>query len=494
MKKNDVLTFFYNSIRDNRHIEPYLYHLLTSVKGNERANLHLLSVLYRLIGYTRDIIYGKGERRLSYMQVYMWYLFYPDLCLSSLQWFFYGKINLKTRKEGHPWGSWKDVKYLCQYVYEKSGNMYHPIILSTISLLVMQLRYDVISDAPSLAAKWVPREGKRFGWVNAIIAQAAYPKITKGGSEKSYRKAKMLLRKTVSTINRKLKTVQIDMCNGNWEDIEFKKVTSLTMQNNHASFEKNAPKKMNQYINQVKQCTSTINAARCTLYGLVRAALHSNSEIVEIQWKEYIRKIHSMNYIPIVNVSSVMEHNSSHDLYVAIGLGIIVSEKNKGVFKDRLMVFSGEAYWLNLHGLTFAEKVKLAYSKMGGLENVYGPFKKIVEAFMHLNYSQDEVEKLNILLVSSRIDYDKIRHIFQEASFRDIPKIAFWNLWDCSRMPCESENKNVVFLSGQNPIALNILSNNGKTKYEKTPWNQLLKLVDNDRYECLDIYIRKKFS
>ena len=106
MKKNDVLTFFYNSIRDNRHIEPYLYHLLTSVKGNERANLHLLSVLYRLIGYTRDIIYGKGERRLSYMQVYMWYLFYPDLCLSSLQWFFYGKINLKTRKEGHSWGSW----------------------------------------------------------------------------------------------------------------------------------------------------------------------------------------------------------------------------------------------------------------------------------------------------------------------------------------------------------------------------------------------------
>ena len=113
---------------------------------------------------------------------------------------------------------------------------------------------------------------------------------------------------------------------------------------------------------------------------------------------------------------------------------------------------------------------------------------------MHLNYSQDEVEKLNILLVSSRIEYDKIRRIFQEASFRDIPKIAFWNLWDCSRMPCESENKNVVFLSGQNPIALNILSNNGKKKYKKTPWNQLLKLVDNDRYECLDIYIRKKFS
>ena len=43
-----------------------------------------LSLLYRMIGQTRDIIDGKGEYELSYMMIYTWYDFYPELSKFAL--------------------------------------------------------------------------------------------------------------------------------------------------------------------------------------------------------------------------------------------------------------------------------------------------------------------------------------------------------------------------------------------------------------------------
>ena len=37
-----------------------------------------LSILYRMIGQTRDIIDGKGEYNLTYMMIHTWYDFYPE--------------------------------------------------------------------------------------------------------------------------------------------------------------------------------------------------------------------------------------------------------------------------------------------------------------------------------------------------------------------------------------------------------------------------------
>ena len=45
----------------------------------EEKNLALgyLSILYKMIGHTRDIIDGKGEYNLTYMMICTWYEFYP---------------------------------------------------------------------------------------------------------------------------------------------------------------------------------------------------------------------------------------------------------------------------------------------------------------------------------------------------------------------------------------------------------------------------------
>ena len=161
MEKKAICEFFYNCNRGNMNAERRLYFMLLAAKKIERQHLATLSVLYRLIAQTRDIVNGKGERELAYMQIYIWWHFYPELAIHAFIHFFYGL--------SHPWGSWKDIKYFCEYVYKKTGYPYHPLILEACNILICQLKYDETSDYPSLAAKWCPREKKKYGWLYNII-------------------------------------------------------------------------------------------------------------------------------------------------------------------------------------------------------------------------------------------------------------------------------------------------------------------------------------
>ena len=67
-----------------------------------------LSLLYKLIGHTRDIIDGKGEYTLTYMMIHTWYEFYPTLAFFALKCL----VDLDDPKL-HQYGSWKDLKYFC---------------------------------------------------------------------------------------------------------------------------------------------------------------------------------------------------------------------------------------------------------------------------------------------------------------------------------------------------------------------------------------------
>ena len=74
-----------------------------------------MNYLYKLIAQTRDIIKGKGEYNLSYMLLSEWLLlgdeYIPDI---------YKVLDLFVDIENeHPYGSWKDLKYFCHYIFVK---------------------------------------------------------------------------------------------------------------------------------------------------------------------------------------------------------------------------------------------------------------------------------------------------------------------------------------------------------------------------------------
>ena len=455
------------------YLERKLYNMLCGSFLAERKHLSELAVLYGLIGQTRDIIGGKGERDLAYMQIYIWWHFYPDLALYAFYHFFYG--------DEHPWGSWKDINYFCLYVYRKTGNQCHPLILEACKILIAQLKFDETIDFPSLAAKWCPREKKKFGWLYNIIAFLYYPRKTPH-TENSFTWSKMTLRKTIAAINRRLKTVEINMCENKLEDIEFENMPSIALTRYSRSFEKKAPKKTHQYREALLEGEMSINGRRSHIYDLIRMAL-KGSDLIEAQWEEYSRQILPLNCIPIVDLSSEL---GGEELYVAIGLAIIASEKHRGDFKDRVMIFGGKPEWVTLDGLTLKAKIEKLLKKGGGEANVYKPLAFISKIIKLLNMDRREVERLQLLIVTKNIDYPSIRSLFT-----DMPKIVFWNMGR-GRVPCHVAQDRVMILSGSNPILLNTLRGNNRTIGKITPWSRLTKMVE--RYEILDKKIRDYFS
>jgi hypothetical protein len=212
----------------------------------------LLVTLYKIIGKTRDINGGKGEYTLSYMMILVWHKHYPELALSALQFFVMDPYDIDSSLDSHePYGSWKDMKYLCKYILDSGGNMQHPLITSCIQGINYTLRLDdkaycAPPDEESkknltLASKWIPREGStKFGFLYDALATNYFPQYMASVNyvseanraltrKKALDKCRAHYRLLCSKLNRHLDTVQIKQTTKNWASINHAKTTSITL-------------------------------------------------------------------------------------------------------------------------------------------------------------------------------------------------------------------------------------------------------------------------
>ena len=80
------------------------------LKNRERQFKDQFTMMYKLIAQTRDIVNGKGEQQLAYMQVFNFYnCGYEALAFKAFE-------KMVFIDNSHPYGSWKDVKYMCKYI------------------------------------------------------------------------------------------------------------------------------------------------------------------------------------------------------------------------------------------------------------------------------------------------------------------------------------------------------------------------------------------
>ena len=259
----------------------------------------LLTQLYRMIGQTRDVEGGKGEYTLAYMMIYEWSKFNMELAKFALKCFVKiegESVSEEVRPYGQevadirPYGSWKDIKYMCDYVKTKLGSdqdaVQHPLVQYAIELVTEQLRLDeamygevVMLLVPpqkhqnlSLLTKWIPREGDRtgrFAWLYPALSAAYFPHYIESAKaclanpktdqmkratvlERAQNKCNTQYRMLIAKLNRHLDTVQIKMCGKRWAEIDHHKTTSITMQRGRKAFMNLPNKKKTQEQDQVQ--------------------------------------------------------------------------------------------------------------------------------------------------------------------------------------------------------------------------------------------------
>jgi len=257
--KNDAAFSYinYSKVREQyRELLKMLYLEKENPQMKCRAKWHI-TMLYRLLGYTRDISEGCGERELAYMQIFELARVDAAAAIHAL------KTIVSSKLEKSPMGSWKDIKGFVAYM-RRSMNMrderdmaaYLDLTKYAVNIVNERLAKDVLafykddndseingnkddndSDQVSFVSKWIPRENKskKYGNFYERLACDYYkdwlPKDRNANPvsyEKAIVKCKIHYRKLVSLLNQYLETPQIKMCRQQWSDIAFSKTTRLT--------------------------------------------------------------------------------------------------------------------------------------------------------------------------------------------------------------------------------------------------------------------------
>jgi hypothetical protein len=490
-----------------------------------------MSVMYRMVGHTRDIIDGKGEYELSYMLLFVWCKYYPELAKFAFRHFL---LSPEDNPDFHPYGSWKDVKYMAKYLDKNQDYGNNSILLSYgIKLMNEQLKNDENASNPSLVAKWIPREKSSFSKLYCNLATTYFSQYIQSAKtpdtrRKAILKAKTDYRKLISKINKQLDTVQIKQCSGSWASIDPTKQTSITMQKQKKAFlnltktgkersqqedRKICAQNFTEYARKASKGEVTIKGKRVGLNNFTKDALMllNNSDIAELQilnaqWEDNTKQTGALGkMIAMVDVSGSM---SGDPLYAAIALGIRIAEKS--LLGQRVLTFSASPSWVKLDNYpTFVEKVNiLSKTEWGMNTNFDAALKMILDAIITSKLKPNDVADMVLVILSDmQIDqadsnYKSMMSLIEER-YKDAgmrlwgqpftpPHLLFWNLRSTSGFPSLSSQPNVSMMSGFSPALLNVFCEQGLESLQHcTPWNILLKTLNGDRYKFLDEYLRQ---
>ena len=399
-----------------------------------------LTILYKIIGQTRDLIDGKGEYELSYMMVRVWYDFYPELATFALK-------CMVDLDDSHQYGSWKDIKYFCDYCKRQNLELKHPLIQYAIKLLNDQIVKDVNSLASnekiSLVAKWAPREKSKFNWIYQELATqyfANYLDTAIGFDkyEKAVLKAKTDYRKLLAKLNKVIDTVQIKQCGKEWSEINFGKVTSISLSKQKKAFlnvKKNGETRFENDTDRI-ECAEHFKAhiqkavngeiemkgKRVGMADFTKQArdlIHNNNsssqlekDLLNSQWRDSSSLTGDLdNIIAMVDVSGSMTVDDA--MNVAVALGIRVAEKSK--LGKRVMTFSAVPRWINLEPYNnFVDQVKAVESGTIGLNTNFAlALNLILDTIVENKMDPSDVENM-ILAIFSDMQIDEADNIKDE--------------------------------------------------------------------------------
>lgn len=535
------------TINNETDVANYLYQEnsesddLNSVnKKNDEVN-ELIDMLRRLILHTRDIEAGKGEYSIGREFVKQWYRLFPAEALKMIKYYVtpIKVISEKSIIETHPYGSWKDIKFFWRVF---GGTRCPPEVMShLINLVNTQLRQDLMSDNPSLAARWVSRENackknalpfKPFYYALAEDYYKIYLETARTAESKlrAQRKCYTHYRQFVlSPLNKKLKTPQINQCAKNWSKINYEKdVTSITMQKQTKAFmniKKNgatrsmdadriqAAENFTSYIDNTFERGETIKGRRVGFDTIAAAAWKgqedsfqnaSEIKVQDLQWESMLENLGNIdNMIPMIDLSGSMEGDPKN---AAMGIGLAVASKS--CIGKYAMTFSNTPVWMNFeHCNKLSEMMCEMYkyrNAWGAGTNFTAALTLILDKCVQLRLPAADVADIKLLILSDmQIDaygnetvtdtmWENIRNRYAEAGMRAIGEpytpghIIFWNLRCTQGFPSLSNTPNTTMFSGFSPVLLNSFVKDGVAALRSTPFDQLKGQLDNPRYNILD--------
>jgi len=330
-----------------------------------------------------------------------------------------------------------------------------------------------------LCAKWMPRKGVIFNSIRKAM----------GLTPKSLRK---LLVELSNTVEQK-------MCANEWTNIEYSKIPSLAMGRYSKAFLKHDDSGFRQYLVHLKSGETKINTGAVYPYDVVKTLNYGERELAIEQWKSLPNFMEGCTerILPVVDVSgsmgcSVGGNSNVTCMDVAISLGLYISERNEGEFKDSFITFSEKPELQKLSGDLFNRYSQLRRADWGMNTNLEKVFKLILGQAKKHNVSQNEMPTK--ILILSDMEFDQatrqsdsamkmIRSEYEQHGYT-LPSIIYWNIQSRNKnFPVRYDEKGTALVSGLSPsIMKSILIGN-----IDSPEHIMNITIDSDRYKMIVI-------
>lgn len=523
-----LLDLFFKIVRGLTDIFSWVIKIIQEATLNNDP--YLLANLFILTFQTRDIRGGKGERTLFYEMFLSLFKDYPDTCILLLPLI------------GAEYGSYLDYWHLLDAMNKNTSidlktkeNLRNAIF----QLYAIQLRKDELTlsehkedEIPilSLAAKWAPREKKKYANFAKKFARFLFPESNTPHVD---------YRKLISKLTRALDIPEVKMCADLYHLIDFKKVPSKCLNKNRKAF-LNEMLKVQDLRHPDSESRNTcrsnlllsiakgkVNGKDMMPHELVKQLMHSyrspspeELSVYDAQWfkiKEHLQTIFQDfstnptegainlgNLVTVVDVSGSMEGTP---MEASIALGILVSELSNEPFRNRMLTFHESPSWIQLDpSWNLYEKVThTKNAQWGGSTNFQATYELILTVAIENKLGQ---EQLPDIIVFSDMQFNEadtntcsmfqtMKTRFEEAGY-SLPRIIFWNLrGNTTGFPVEANTENVQMLSGFSPNLLKLVLNGEPLVFqvvsedgtiiqrEITPLETMHKVLDDKRYDLV---------
>jgi len=347
--------------------------------------------------------------------------------------------------------------------------------------------HKALREGGTLANKWMPRKGKT----------AAKLRNYMGMSPKQYRK----------TLVEGTNVVEQLMCAKRWEDIDFSKLPSVASARYQKAFWKNAKESYETYISKLQTGETKINAGAVYPYDVTKSLDRGNADVAMEQWKalpNYLEGADEM-ILPMVDVSGSMSCAAGNNPNVtckdvATSLGLYISERNMGPFKDAFLTFSATPELQVLSGNLYDRYIQLSRANWGMNTNIEAAFKQVLDQAVKHGVAADQMPDKILILSDMQFDQatrsgggwyrnedvpewnptaqQMIEKMYADAGYK-APKIVYWNIQSrYGDVPVAFDKMGTALISGFSPaIMTSVLGAD-----EFTPVSIMDKTIMGERY------------
>lgn len=395
--------------------------------------------------YNRDIRGGQG-RRHTFRTLFRW------LCIK------HPEVAIKNLENVPFYGRWDDLFVAID------TKVWHSVTDYILHAL---------KDGDKLCAKWMPRENKSLGKLAKILMDAWEL------SPKKYRK--LLAGNT--------EVVESLMCKRQWSKIDYNHVPSVAINKYRTAFYKRDGDRFPAWIESLSKPESgnKIHADAIYPHDIVKKVISRSSGLLDAQWKALPNYMpEGRKILPVCDTSGSMSMFDGEPMLVCVALGLYLSERNVGPFKDGFITFSDRPVLQMLHGSLSDRVRQLNSADWGYNTNLEAVFRMILAKATESKLAEEDMP--DDILILSDMQFDQcvrvpgysalkmIRRMYETAGYR-LPNVIFWNLRTSSGVPAKFDESGVALVSGFSPsIMKNLLGGN------ITPIKMMLSVLESERY------------